>query len=283
MAEHDRTAYDPDQIRVFDGSEDEEESEGSRLPVLIVIALVVLASFAGVVWMAYEKGVASGRGEPKVIMADAATDKPTGDNSGANETQYKGLKIYEQPAPDDAQTAAVEVGTPAKPAPAKPAQVPGVQPDLRAPFTDASTQPQPAAQPAQPAQTKPAQPETKVAALPQAASKPPAQLAPPVETPPQQTAKAESAPPAATASTGGEYLLQIGSYKSEDEANAAWASGKTKHASILAGYSPDVKKVDLGDKGVWYRLRIASFADKGAANDLCDKLKADGGTCLLAK
>jgi cell division protein FtsN len=277
MAEHDR-AYDPDQIRVFDGSEDEDESEGSRLPVLIVIALVVLASFAGVVWMAYEKGVASGRGEPKVLTADTSADKPAGDNSGANETQYKGLKIYEQPAPDDAQTAAVEMGGPAKPAPAKPAEVPGVQPDLRAPVTDANTP-----LPAQPAQTKPVQPETKVAALPTAANKPPAQLAPPVEAPSKQVAIAPSAPPAASASTGGEYLLQIGSYKSEDLANTAWASDKSKYGSVLAGYAPDVKKVDLGDKGTWYRLRIASFADKDSANGLCDKLKAAGGTCLLAK
>src|SRR5689334_21368256 len=100
MAEYDRGVYEPsERVRVCDGSEDDEDTEGSRLPVLIVIALVVLASFAGVVWLAYEKGVASGRNEPRVVMLDSGKNA---DGSADTTTQYKGLKIYEQPAPNDA-------------------------------------------------------------------------------------------------------------------------------------------------------------------------------------
>lgn len=77
-------------------------------------------------------------------------------------------------------------------------------------------------------------------------------------------------------------MLQIGAYKSEAEANAAWKSYETKHP-IAGGYSPDVKQVDLADKGIWYRLRIGPFADKAAASAFCDKLKADGANCFLAK
>ena len=76
--------------------------------------------------------------------------------------------------------------------------------------------------------------------------------------------------------------LQIGAYKSEDEANAAWKSFAHKHA-MASAYQSDVKKVDLGDKGVWYRLRLGTFADKTAATAFCDKLKADGGNCFLAR
>src|SRR5579862_9405699 len=35
--------------------------EPSRLPLLVAIALVVLAAFAGVVWLAYTQGVERGR------------------------------------------------------------------------------------------------------------------------------------------------------------------------------------------------------------------------------
>ncbi|MGD0145045.1 MAG: SPOR domain-containing protein [Rhizomicrobium sp.] len=44
-----------------------------------------------------------------------------------------------------------------------------------------------------------------------------------------------------------------------------------------------MKKVDLGDKGIWYRLRVGPFASKTDAGALCGKLKADGGDCIPAK
>jgi hypothetical protein len=77
-------------------------------------------------------------------------------------------------------------------------------------------------------------------------------------------------------------LLQIGAYKSEAEANAAWVAFKARHAALLSGAAPDVKQVDLGPKGVWYRLRIAA-RDKNEAAALCEKLKAEGGACFPAK
>lgn len=77
-------------------------------------------------------------------------------------------------------------------------------------------------------------------------------------------------------------MLQIGAYKSQADADAAWKTFKSKHP-MAGGYSEDVRKADLGDKGIWYRLRMGSFADKSAAASFCEKLKADGGSCLVAK
>jgi cell division protein FtsN len=81
----------------------------------------------------------------------------------------------------------------------------------------------------------------------------------------------------------GTYVLQIGAYKSQGEADAAWTAYKARHSALLAGYSPNVAQADLGDKGVWYRLRIAGFSSKDVASALCDRLKADGGGCFLGK
>jgi cell division protein FtsN len=78
-------------------------------------------------------------------------------------------------------------------------------------------------------------------------------------------------------------LLQIGSYKSQSDADSAWKTFQTKHAALLSGFGPNVQKADLGDKGVWYRLRVGSFADKSAAAALCDRLKAEGAACFPAK
>ena len=73
MGNSDRGVYQPppEDIQVYDPAEDEEQ-ERSRLPILIVIALLVLAAFGGVVWLAYNQGVARGRADtPRVIAAPA--------------------------------------------------------------------------------------------------------------------------------------------------------------------------------------------------------------------
>ena len=60
MASQERGVYQPQED--FASYEDYPEEEGrSRLPLMIVIALVVLAAFGGVVWLAYNQGVEHGR------------------------------------------------------------------------------------------------------------------------------------------------------------------------------------------------------------------------------
>src|SRR5258706_15693025 len=137
MADYQRGVYEPtDEVHVFDGSEDDEDSEGSRLPLLIVIALFVLASFGGIVWLAYEKGVASGRSEPRTILADTGPIKVAPDNSGTTETPYKGLKIYQQPAPNEGYDGTtVESAAPPSSPPGRRAGPPPAAPPLPAPAT----------------------------------------------------------------------------------------------------------------------------------------------------
>src|SRR6185295_9717858 len=89
------------------GDDDDDDMEGSRLPLLIVIALLVLAAFGGVVWLAYQRGVAQGQSEvPRVIAAEPGPAKVAPTRAGGTPTPYTGLKIYQQPAPsnEDAET-----------------------------------------------------------------------------------------------------------------------------------------------------------------------------------
>src|ERR1700759_847416 len=98
----DRGVYEPDEeVRLFDGSDEEEDVEGSRLPLMIVLALLVLAMFGGVVWLAYSHGVARGRGEPPVLTAANGPEKVAPSQPGGANVPYQGFKIYEQPAPTD--------------------------------------------------------------------------------------------------------------------------------------------------------------------------------------
>ncbi|HUJ03505.1 MAG TPA: SPOR domain-containing protein [Rhizomicrobium sp.] len=261
MANYERGIYEPpsDDIRIFDGGEDDIDEEGSRLPLLIVIALLVLAAFAGVVWLAYTQGVQRGRSDaPRIIAATPGPDKTAPGSAGAN--PYEGLKIYEQPAPPDDQVSDEETATP------PPSGVP-----LRPQQSDHGA-------------SKVAQESGPATAPPQALapSKPAAPAAKPAPAKAPPAAALTAAPPApAVHAAAGSMMLQIGSFKSVDEANAAWKNFEAKHP-IVGGYSPDVKEADLGDKGTWYRLRIGPFVDKTAAGDFCEKLKADGGSCIPA-
>src|ERR1051325_4785903 len=102
MSPFDRGVYDPgEEVRVFDSSDDDEDVEGSRLPLLIVLALLVLAMFGGVVWLAYTQGVARGRGESPVLTAANGPERVAPPRGGSNTLPYQGFKIYEQPAPPD--------------------------------------------------------------------------------------------------------------------------------------------------------------------------------------
>lgn len=294
MPSFERGVYEPksDDVRVFDEDEQDIDEEGSRLPLLIVIALLVLAAFGGVVWLAYSQGVQRGRADaPRMIVAAPG---PTKEAAAEPSDATRSLKIYQQPAPADDETDSVPPSSEA----AKPTVTPmATKPEIK-PSSPAVTKPTVSAPVETPkAETKPtvtamkpAQVETKPAATKPIETKPvetnatakpveKAALPPPAGTP-AETKPAEKAPAAAGA--GGAYVLQIGAYKSREEADAAWKSFKSKHP-VAGGYSEDVRKADLGDKGIWYRLRIGSFADKAAASSFCDKLKADGGSCLIAK
>jgi cell division protein FtsN len=291
--------YEPrGQRDAFDGGEDdyEEEEEGSRLPLLIVIGLLVLAAFGGVVWLAYQHGVDRGMKDAPRMVAGTDTQSPS--------PAYD--KIYQKPAPSDQDTANDDTAPPPttptfKPQAATPA--PGATSQLTAAAPAPSTAAVPA--PSTPASNTPIK-STKVAAKPVApppvpasvqpqATKPPAKLVPdaqttstsPVETKPAAipapSTPAPSTPaPAAATSASGDYVLQIGSYKSEDEASSSWKSYKAKHA-IAGSHAESIKQVDLAAKGTWYRLRIGGFASKDEAAAFCAKLKAGGGDCIPAK
>jgi TPR repeat protein len=101
---------------------------------------------------------------------------------------------------------------------------------------------------------------------------------------PQGAATAAPSAPAMDVHENGNgiYALQIGAYRTRDDADANLNAFKEKYAALLSGYSSDVQRADLGEKGIWYRLRILGVNSDEAASILCDRIKSDGG-CLLRR
>lgn len=275
MNTHQRGAYQPsmDNIPIYDLSDEEiEEEEQSRLPLLIVIALLVLAAFAGVVWLAYNQGVARGRAGAAVVIS--APDGPVRTepvDAGGTPGPYTGLKVYGQSLPPDQEAQASTL------APSSPTEIASTSPSLTPPPVQSAR-----AFDAPPVRLNPETPTvTSPRISPEAATKPSlhaADAAPaPVSTP-----AAVSAPSATVSAVSGKAVLQIGAYESPEIANGAWNSFKSRHAQVAAKLAQDVQKADLGVKGTWYRLRVGPFTDKAAAVAACEKLRAEGGTCFVS-
>ena len=79
----------------------------------------------------------------------------------------------------------------------------------------------------------------------------------------------------------GRFLVQIGAAQNEAAANGEIARLAKKHPNILSLLSGIVIRADLGDKGVWYRMRVGPFATRGDANGVCGQLKAVNVGCFV--
>ena len=137
-------------------------------------------------------------------------------------------------------------------------------------ITQATPMPPAIAKP-KPTAVEPAAPSPSVASPP--VEKQVAALAPATEPAPV------SAPPAAS---GGSAMIQLGSFPNDGLAASAWSKIKSTNQALLGSYSPSIKPAEIPGKGTWYRLRVGGFADKAAAADVCEQLKASGQACIVA-
>lgn len=133
---------------------------------------------------------------------------------------------------------------------------------------------------ATPVESAPAKPLEKSFSAPQMVNEKPAvktQAAAPEKAKTESKPKVEKAP--VKASAGGAYKLQLGAFKSEAEAEAAWKKISGKYSAVLSG-APTIVKAEVNG-GTFYRLRAGSFASVDAAKVACAKL--GGQACFPVK
>jgi cell division septation protein DedD len=80
---------------------------------------------------------------------------------------------------------------------------------------------------------------------------------------------------------GGGFMVQVSSQRSEEVALATFKELQRRYPSILGERTPDIQRADLGDRGVYYRVRVG-YPTRDEAARMCENLKAAGGDCLLA-
>lgn len=131
---------------------------------------------------------------------------------------------------------------------------------------------------------------------PQAAT--PAATLPPVETTPVAAAPVTSTPtptpattevavapapqqtatPAATTSSAPAYV-QLSSQRTEDAARQTAQDIASRFGSLFGGANLEVQRVDLGERGIFYRVRVPADSLQ-SANAICSSVKANGGDCF---
>jgi cell division septation protein DedD len=235
---------------------------GTILTVMVSIAAI--ASFGSVVWWAHNQDVrAGGKGlEPLVVQAP---DKPTRvkpENAGGLVPPDQDKEVYNRIAPGAVPT----------------------QPEKLLPGT---TTPRLPAGGVMPTPSAPKEPETAKTPTPvqavATAPAPPAN-APTVTAAPGSKPANENGPSIASliegmsGSTGG-WRIQIASVKSEDIAKSTWAKLQAAHGDVLANLRMQPARVDLGDKGVWYRVQAGPLDEK-QAHSVCGTLKTRKTDCV---
>lgn len=98
----------------------------------------------------------------------------------------------------------------------------------------------------------------------------------------QPTAAPEAAAPVATGPAGPDApaYVQLSSQRSLDAANVTLAALSERYRGLFNGAEPMVKQVDLGERGIYYRVLVPanSLAD---ASGVCSSVKSAGGDCFV--
>lgn len=186
-----------------------------------------------------------------------------------------------QPEAAAPQRTAPEVAAEAEvPAPAaEEPQDTAATPAETAPAEDAVAELRSTPETAAPVETAPA--ETAPVAIAPVESAP-AEAAPaPAAQEPAPTPAPTAAAPAAAPASGGAFVVQIMALREEAAARTAWDALQAKHGAVLGGHALDIERADLGDKGVFFRVRAAGFGSKADAQSACTRLKSAGQDCMV--
>lgn len=82
---------------------------------------------------------------------------------------------------------------------------------------------------------------------------------------------------------GGGVRIQLAAFKSEDQARGAWSSLQQRFPNELGGLPLIIEQADLGPKGIFYRVQTGPLASREVALAMCDRLKVQGQSCILAQ
>lgn len=107
------------------------------------------------------------------------------------------------------------------------------------------------------------------------------------ETPmPEAPARVGGAPqlaPMPTFVADGPYVAQVAALQSEAAVQPAWARLASRAPGLFARANLDVERADLGQRGIYFRLRAGYFADRANAHRFCERIEQMGQDCIVVQ
>ncbi len=214
----------------------------------LVIGFGVLLILAFIVIKVYQPGVRD-RGDPPLITADNTPFKIVPEDPGGMQTPDQDKEVFDVMSGQEPRTDVTVLPPPENP-------------------VDLPTQAERDAVPSDRGELRPTQP-TVQDPTPD----------PVIETPTSRPVITPT-PPATGAS---DWIVQVASLRTQAEAENTYAAIRAKHADVLRSYRSDIARVDLAEKGIYYRARIAGFVSKADADATCARLKAAGQACYVTR
>ena len=98
------------------------------------------------------------------------------------------------------------------------------------------------------------------------AMRPPAPMQTPAK-PAKKVEKSEARP------SGPQPAVHLASYRSSKQASRGWTQIKRTHKKLLGNLYHKITKVNLGKKGIYYRLKAGPLESNAEAKSICRKLK----------
>lgn len=102
----------------------------------------------------------------------------------------------------------------------------------------------------------------------------------PVETLPGARPQLSAAPDFVA---NGPYVAQLAALRSQAAVEPAWARLASRAPELFAAARLDVQRADLGQRGVYYRVRAGYFADLENVGRFCDRIRAMGQDCIAVR
>ncbi len=266
----------------YDEFDDDEDDRGLSGFAVLIMGIVMIGAFVSVVWIAYKQGMKVGRDggaiETPYVAADPEPIKI--------ETAEDGTVVAEREVYDALDGQSGEPVTTLAEGPEDPVNrdvgdtIGALSAEAEAAAADVSDEVNDrlADLKQQDARVLDNNPSAEEPRDPAVDSAPATVSVRPAPAPAQ-------APPATSAASGdarsGSHVVQVGAFRSNDEALAQWKRLQTKLGDFVAGKGPDVELADLGERGVYHRLRIGPFSTADEAKTYCAGLKERGQDCLI--
>ena len=271
---------------------------GSNLPIILmgIGAVLITAMIAGLVYLAYMKGLEDGQSSmPPLILAEEAPVKtPPPDEITARRPEEGELNIYEQLGVVDEDTSTQE-NIPAEALSEPIDDIPAIIDNsmegdggiesLMAEVMEVETQTFDNAAAENPealvgetleeTSIGESQSEENLIPLASPKSENKTEITPEIVS--------EVSTNIAPLVTENNYMVQLISVRTPFEASKEFTRILNKNIMIIGNREPLVKEVDLGERGKFYRVNIPGFVSLDAANEFCNALKENGQDCLVVK